>query len=60
MVYASIVLFFIYCWGIGLGLGKLAKESEDFLERNLMRLGIGLGALVTLGLLIANFLTSNV
>jgi len=48
----SIILFFLYTWGFGYGLGSLARESEDFLERNLMRIGIGLGAMLTLGLLL--------
>lgn len=53
MIYPiTVVLFFLYCWGLGLGLGLFVKESEDFLERNIMRLGLGLGALPALGLLL--------
>lgn len=48
----SIVLFFVYTWGFGIGAGLLARESEDFLERNLMRVGIGLGAMLAFGLLL--------
>ena len=48
----SIILFFLYCYGLGLGLGLFVKESGDFLERNLMRLGIGLGAIPALGFLL--------
>lgn len=48
----SIILFFLYTWGFGLGVGLLVKESEDFLERNLMRIGIGLGAMLSFGLLL--------
>jgi hypothetical protein len=48
----SIILFFVYAWGFGLGAGLLARESEDFLERNLMRIGIGLGAMLSFGLLL--------
>ncbi len=48
----SIILFFLYSWGFGFGLGLLAKESEDFLERNLMRIGTGLGAMLAFGLLL--------
>ena len=48
----SIILFFFYTLGFGLGASLLAKESEDFLERNLMRIGIGLGAMLTFGLLL--------
>ena len=47
----SILFFFAITFSIGLGLTLFVKESENFLERNLMRLGIGLGAFVTLGLL---------
>ena len=48
----SIILFFLYTWGFGIGAGLLARESEDFLERNLMRIGIGLGAMLAFGLLL--------
>ena len=48
----SIVLFLVYCWSSGLGLGLLVKESEDFLERNLMRIGIGLGGFLAIGFLL--------
>jgi len=48
----SIILFFLYTWGFGLGAGLLARESEDFLERNIMRIGIGLGAMISFGLLL--------
>mgnify|MGYP001570785558 CR=1 FL=1 len=52
MAYLSIILFIVYCWGIGLGLGRFVKESEDFLERNLMRMGIGLGGMLTIGFIL--------
>ena len=48
----SIILFFLYTWGFGTGLGLLVRESEDFLERNLMRIGTGLGAMLAFGLLL--------
>ena len=48
----SIILFFLYSWGFGFGLGLIARESEDFLERNLMRIGTGLGAMLAFGLLL--------
>ena len=48
----SIFIFFLYCWGFGIGLGFFVKESEDFFERNLMRLGIGLGAVPAFGMLL--------
>ncbi len=45
---ASIVLFFLYFWGFGFGLLKAlkAKEAPSFLERQIMRAGIGAGALI--------------
>ena len=49
---ASIILFFLYLWGFGTGLGLFVKESEDFLERNLMRMGIGLGCMLAAGFLL--------
>lgn len=52
MVYLSVILFIVYCLGIGLGLGRFVKESEDFLERNLMRMGIGLGGMLTIGFIL--------
>jgi len=52
MVLASIIVFFVLVFFFGLGLTLLAKQSDNFLERNLMRIGIGLGAFVTFGLLL--------
>lgn len=48
----SIVLFLVNCWSSGLGLGLLVKESEELLERNLMRIGIGLGGFLAIGFLL--------
>ncbi|MBS3132170.1 hypothetical protein J4212_07065 [Candidatus Woesearchaeota archaeon] len=47
----SIILFFVYCYGFG-SIARLAKESEDFLERHIMRIGIGLAAMPAFGLLL--------
>jgi len=52
MALITILLFFVIIYSIGLGLVIFAKESDNFLERNLMRLGIGLGGFVALGLLL--------
>lgn len=41
----TILLFFIYCYGLGFSITKFMKSSENSLERHLMRIGIGLGAL---------------
>ena len=48
----TIILFFIYTWGLGYTATKFIKNSENFLERNLMRIGIGLGIIPFLGVLI--------
>ncbi|MBU0459611.1 MAG: hypothetical protein KJ597_00280 [Nanoarchaeota archaeon] len=44
----TIVLFFLYTWGLGFTATKFLKNSDNFLERNLMRIGIGLGIFVVL------------
>lgn len=41
----TIILFFIYCYGLGFTVSSFAKNSENFLERNLMRIGFGLSIL---------------
>lgn len=51
----TILLFFLYTWGLGFSVTKFIKNSENFLERNLMRIGIGLGVFIVLGILL-NFL----
>ena len=52
MSFLTIILFFIYTYGLGFSIAKLAGESENFLERNLMRIGIGLALMIVLGLLL--------
>lgn len=52
LMYISIILFFLYCYGFGIGLGLFVRESEDFLERNLMRIGIGLGGFISIGFIL--------
>lgn len=52
MDFLTIILFFACSYGLGFSLAKIAKEPENFLERNLMRIGIGLGAFIILGLLL--------
>ncbi len=51
----TIVLFFVYTYGLGFSVTYFLKNSEDFWERNLMRIGIGLGTMVIFGMLL-NFL----
>ena len=52
MVYFTIALFFIYTFCLGFTLTSFVKNSENFLERNLMRLGFGLALLPFLGLVL--------
>ena len=44
----SIILFVIYTWGFGNLISLFAKESEDWLERTVMRVGVGLSAIILL------------
>ena len=48
----TIVLFFVYCYGLGFTVSSFVKNSENFLERNLMRLGFGLSLLPFLALVL--------
>lgn len=52
MGYFSIALFFVYTFCLGLTATFFVKNSENFLERNLMRIGIGLSLLPFLGLIL--------
>jgi len=49
MSFITIILFFIYTWGLGFAITSFVKNSENFFERNLMRIGIGLGVIPILG-----------
>ncbi|MBI2664048.1 glycosyltransferase family 39 protein [Candidatus Woesearchaeota archaeon] len=53
MVFASIVLFFLYFWGFGFATTSLAraKEAGNFLERQIMRIGIGAAAVIILAMI---------
>jgi len=55
MSFITILLFFIYTWGLGFAITSFVKNSENFFERNLMRMGIGLGVIPILGVFL-NFL----
>lgn len=48
----SLVFFFLATFGFGTFTSFIAKESEDFLERILMRFGIGLAMLIFFGYLL--------
>src|SRR3989338_7084548 len=51
----TIVLFFIYLWGLGFTATYLVKKPEHFWERQFLNLGIGLGIFPILAILL-NFL----
>jgi len=52
MSLVTILLFFVYCYGLGFTVSSFVKNSENFLERNLMRLGFGLSLLPFLALVL--------
>jgi hypothetical protein len=52
MDYTSIILFLIYSWGLGFTATSFVRNSKNFLERNLMRIGIGLSLITFLGLIL--------
>ncbi|MBW2989036.1 hypothetical protein KY358_01825 [Candidatus Woesearchaeota archaeon] len=45
MIPLALLLFFMYAWGLGFAVTRFVKESDNLLERNLMRIGLGLSAL---------------
>lgn len=49
MDFFTLILFFIYSFGLGFTITYFIKDTTNFLERNLMRVGIGLGTLPILG-----------
>ena len=51
----TIFLFFIYTYGLGFTITSFVKNSENFLERSLMRIGIGLAVLPFLGIVLSFF-----
>ena len=53
MSYFTIVLFFVYTFCLGFAITSFTKNSGNFLERNLMRIGFGLGFLPFLGIVLA-------
>jgi len=48
----TIMLFFVYCYGLGFTISSFVKNSDNFLERNLMRMGFGLALLPFLALVL--------
>ncbi len=51
----TVILFFVYTWGLGFTVTNFIKNSENPLERNLIRIGVGLGVFIVLGVVL-NFL----
>lgn len=45
MSFTTILLFFVYSFSLGFTVSSFVKNSESFLERNLMRMGFGLSLL---------------
>ena len=52
MSYLTIALFIIYSFGLGFTATSFVKNSGNFLERNLMRVGVGLSLITFLGLIL--------
>jgi len=46
----SIIFFLAVTYGLGFSLARFAKEADNFLERSLMRIGLGLAAMLVLGM----------
>ncbi|MCP3682765.1 MAG: phospholipid carrier-dependent glycosyltransferase [bacterium] len=46
----TVLLFFVYIWGLGVSATLFVKEAENQLERNLMRFGFGIALFIVLGL----------
>lgn len=44
-----VILFFLYTFGLGFTLCRFVKEPDNFLEKNLVRIGVGLSALPVAG-----------
>ncbi len=49
----TILLFFVYSWGFGFTATRFIKNPDNFIERNLIRIGIGL-AIIPLILVLLN------
>ncbi len=52
MAFISVILFFLYTYCFGFSITKLLKNSEDFFEKTFMRIGIGLGVFVVVGIIL--------
>ncbi|MBI2142123.1 hypothetical protein HYU15_01375 [Candidatus Woesearchaeota archaeon] len=52
MGFVSVALFFLYSYGLGFSVSRFVRNSDSFLERNIMRLGFGLAGFVVFGILL--------
>ncbi len=52
MVYFSILLFFVYTFCLGFTVSSFVKNSDNFIERNLMRIGYGMSMLPFLAIVL--------
>ncbi|MBI2134223.1 hypothetical protein HYU11_06120 [Candidatus Woesearchaeota archaeon] len=52
MSFVSVLLFFLYSFCFGYSATRLFKNSDDFFERLFMRIGIGLGVFVVVGIIL--------
>ena len=52
MAYLSVLVFFVMTFFLGYSATSFVKNSENFLERNLMRIGIGLALIPLVGLIL--------
>lgn len=52
MSYLTIMLFFTYAFCLGFTITSFVKKQDNFLERNLMRIGFGIAFLPFLGLIL--------
>ncbi|MBS3139735.1 hypothetical protein J4479_01895 [Candidatus Woesearchaeota archaeon] len=48
----TVLLFFLYTWGLGSGATHFLKKSEDSLENFFMQIGIGLGVFAILSIIL--------
>ena len=47
----TILLFFIYTWGLGYSISKIHRPIENFFERHVMNIALGLAAIPLLGVI---------
>lgn len=53
MEYLPLSIFFMYSFGFGFAICKFLKESDNFLERNLTRIGAGLCIMPIVGVILS-------